>query len=197
MVDFVPEHKFYTDDAELIQRLLRENWDLGIDEHPTIVWGRDSFMADARLGIIQVYQMTRSLSPASIDYRCLNRTSYVGVRVSNQNRERHYAWCDEVYRILMAFRRAGPKMLNGMQFLEVINDKFQNDLSGWYTTTFDVRLVSYSKPVVSAGFGTDLNRLIYDRELMDKAASEAKDAVFISPEEEPCIVIPSNGDDKT
>mgnify|MGYP006873194407 CR=1 FL=1 len=94
----------------------------------------------------------------------------------------------------MAYRRAGPAMLNGMQYLEIVNDKTQNDLSGWYTTTFDVRLVSYSRPVQSAGFGTDLNRLIFDKELKDRAHAIDRDENILSDEFE--YLFHQMGDDK-
>ena len=67
---------------------------------------------------------------------------------------------DEIYRIAMANRRLGQKSLRGYTYFEIINDRIQNDLSGWYTATMDLKLTSYNYPLRSAGFGDRVNRLI-------------------------------------
>lgn len=168
----VPEVTFIPDYAKLLADLIWNEWSLGPENIPTVTYEVESEMVSARLGNIHVYQMTGSSAQASIDYRNVNLTAYVGIKVSTRFRETYYEWVNEVYRILYAYRRAGPRKLKGMMFLDIINLKPQNDLSGWYAGTFDVRLVSHSRPIISAGFGTDLNKQIYLREQQEKVPSE-------------------------
>ena len=60
----------------------------------------------------------------------------------------------------MANRRLGQNRLDGFTYFEVINDRVQNDLSGWYTATMDIKLTSYNDPVKSAGFGKRVNKAL-------------------------------------
>lgn len=169
MNDFtVPETQFVVDYAKLVADLIHDEWSLGPSNTPTITHEVESEMINARLGSIFVYGMTGSPSQASIDYRNVDFTQYVGVKLMTRFRDTYYEWANEIYRIIYSFRRAGPRKLKGMMFMDIINLKPQNDLSGWYAGTFDVRLVSHSRPIVSAGFGTDLNKQIYLRGLMDR-----------------------------
>jgi hypothetical protein len=80
----------------------------------------------------------------------------------------------EIYRIAMANRRLGQKRLGGFTYFEVINDRVQNDLSGWYTATMDIKLTSYNYPIKSAGFGERVN----------KALDEYKESIVSYSDEE-------------
>ena len=60
----------------------------------------------------------------------------------------------------MANRRAGKKRLGGYSYLEINNERFSNDLVGWFTTTIDIKMVSYNTPLRSAGFGDDINKKV-------------------------------------
>lgn len=112
-------------------------------------------MMHIRNGGIFVYQTNRTNRISSVDYRTFERQAYVSLRVTNKDRDQHFQHCEEVYRILMANRRAGPCRLNGYEFLEVVDDLSMNDLSGMYATTIDCRLTGYAHPIRSAGFGVD------------------------------------------
>lgn len=152
-----PETPMYTDDVSLVAQMLKDQWSLGPDQEPNIQFEPEAFMANSmtetgRNGLIYVYQLSRTNRVASTDYRTLERTSHISIRVSNRFRNIHYLWCDEVYRILLANRRLGNADLNGYTFLEINNDQQSNDLSGYYTTTFDIKLTCYASPIRSHGF---------------------------------------------
>lgn len=148
------EHLF-EDNARCIADMLKEQWALGIAEVPVIGYERSSYFMNSRVGAIFVYQTNRTNQISTVDYRTLQRQAYVSVRVTNPDRNRHYAWCEEVYRILMANRRAGPWKLMGYEFMEVLDETSLNDAMGWYQTTFDIRLTTCSHPIRSSGFGVD------------------------------------------
>ena len=60
----------------------------------------------------------------------------------------------------MANRRLGQNRLGGFTYFEVINDRVQNDLSGWNSATMDIKLISYNYPLNSAGFGKRVNEAL-------------------------------------
>lgn len=146
---------FYEDNPRLIAEMLDAQWDLRMGDKPTIVYRRDAYMMHVRNGGIYVYQTNRTNRISTVDYRTLERQAYVSIRVSDPDREGHFRHCEEVYRILMANRRAGPDKLNGYLFMEVVDDLSMNDIQGHYTTTFDIRLKGYAHPIRSSGFGVD------------------------------------------
>ena len=153
----------YEDDAKLIADMLKDQWSLDIGQELVVAYEPSGYMIDSRVGSIYVYLLNRSNRIASADYRTLERHTRVSIRVSNQFRNNHFLWCDEVYRILMANRRAGKGPLGGNTYLEVLSDRTQNDLSGWHTTTIDIDLVSFNTPLRTAGFGDRINRKVADR----------------------------------
>ena len=156
------EYDLYQDDAKMIADMIRDGWSLGPDLDPTITYIPESFMANARVAHIHVYRMTTSYAFASIDYRNMTSTTYIGVRIGTRYRENHFKVVREVQRILAANRRAGPKYLNGYQFLHVVNVKQQNDPSGWYVTSIEIRLVNNAIGYKTAGFGDEINRRIQE-----------------------------------
>lgn len=161
-VEVPVEFDFFQDDVKMIADMLRDGWSLGPDLEPTITYVPESFMANARVAHIHVYRMTTSFAFASIDYRNMSSTTYIGIRVSVRFRENFFTVVREVNRILAANRRAGPKYLNGYQFLHVVSMKPQNDPSGWYVMTFDVRLVNNAIGYKTAGFGDEINKRIQE-----------------------------------
>lgn len=164
MDDVVPETNLYSDDVRLITRLIQDQWSIGMENPLNIEFEPEQQMVNSRIGNVYVYHISRNNRISTVDYRTLERNSKVGVRVATRFRKNHYEWCDEVYRILMANRRLGQgyNNLGYYTFLEVISDRQFTDLSGWYVTTFDVRLTGYNTPLRSAGFGDEINKAIWD-----------------------------------
>ena len=159
----LPELRFYTDDPKLITEMLKREWSLDTMNMPlSIAYEPEQFMTNSRVGHIYVYEVSHSAQPSTTDYRTLERESHLNIRVANRFRDVHYVWVNEVYRILMANRRAGARMLNGYTRIEVLNDRPYNDASGWYVTVIDVKLITPHMPIMSPGFGDIINREIAD-----------------------------------
>lgn len=157
----VREH-LYTDDVRMICDMIEDEWALGADDRPEITYIPEDSMVDARQGMIFVYMVSRRNTPSTIDYRTLQRSTRIAIKMSTRHRDTMFEWSDELYRILMANRRTGKKRLNGNTYLEVLGDRPMQDLSGWYSTTFDIQLTSYATPIRSAGFGNEINKEIDD-----------------------------------
>ena len=169
------EDGLFNEDARFLTELIQSEWSLDMDNIPeSISYEQESFMTNARVGSIYVYEVSVPFGISTTDYATLRRTGHVSIRVSNRFRENHIKWCNEISRILLANRRAGPEILNGYEYLEVTNYRPSNDLSGWYTTTIEVKLTQPHVPVESPGFGSRVN------ELMRKCREQG------SEEEHPC-----------
>jgi len=149
----VGEYQYFNDDPRFIAEMLDDNWDTFPLEKPVITYLPDQWMTSARHAFIYVYQVSRYNSVSSTDYRTIQRTSFVAIRLNCPNRESFFAYFDHIYQIILAHRRIGQAKLHGYTYMEVINDRVINDLSGWYTGTMDVKLTSYNYPVESDGFG--------------------------------------------
>lgn len=160
--DTIRESELYPDNAKMIADMIKKQWSLGAQNECNVGYIVEQLMASARVGYIFVYPISTANQIASTDYHTLQRTARLGIKVSTRMRENHYAWCEEVMRILMANRRRGHKCMRGWLYLEVTGDRQTPDLSGWYTTTFEVKLTTYAKPIRSAGFGDKINKMIED-----------------------------------
>lgn len=158
----VPENKFFTDDASLIANMIKSQWSLGPEYMPNVTYIPEEMAVSARLGYIYVYRITRPNRITTVDYRTLGRESYVSVKLSTRLRKDMFAFGEELFRIFMANRRLGQDRMEGYTYLEVQSDKETRDLSGWYTVTIDLKLVTYNKAIRSAGFGDTINRQIDD-----------------------------------
>lgn len=154
----VPETELNTDDTETIADLLKCQWSLGAGMEPTIQNKPESMMVNARIGSIYVYLINRNTQPSSVDYNTLQRRTYIGIKISCRTRDFWRAWHEEVLRIIMSNRRAGKHPLGGYTFMELTNERFANDLSGWYTSTVEIRLTSFNTPLRTAGMGDCINR---------------------------------------
>lgn len=154
-IDSMDEIEYFTDDARLIAELLKEQWSLGPGEEPNISYVPESFMIQARIGAIYVYPMSMPMNISTVDYRTIQKLGYVSIRLSTRDRDRHFAWGQEVMRILLANRRAPVLRRCGYTFMEVTSSRMTPDLSGWYTTTFDIKLTCYNRGIKSHGFGPD------------------------------------------
>lgn len=139
----------------IISDLIKEQWDMRIGEEPVIGYKRDMYMMNSRVGAIYVYALSIVPQISTVDYRTTQRTAQLSIRITNPDRDRHIRWVNEVYRIIMANRRAGPRVLGGYEFMEVTALSPSNDLSGFYTDTMDIRMTGYAFPIESAGFGVD------------------------------------------
>ena len=168
----VSETTMFTDDVGMIGNIIRNQWSLGPGHEVNVAYKPSSYMVNARLGQIYVYLTSRNNKVSSTDYRTLERRSHLSVRVSNPNREEHYLWCDEVYRIILANRRLGQRRFGGYTHMELRDDHTSNDLAGWYTTTIEIELISPATPILSAGFGDRINREIRDREIRESTPQD-------------------------
>lgn len=160
--DVIREPKFFTDDCALIAEMLKSQWSLGPGETPEILYIPEQLAVNARVGYIYVYPMNRSYNISSIDYQNLTVRSTIGIKLSTRFRDKHFLWSGEIIRILLANRRRGPRCLMDYLYLELLGDRQMTDLSGWYSTTFDIRLTTFAKGIRSAGFGDRINNEIAD-----------------------------------
>lgn len=151
------ESVMFSDDVGCIAKILREDWSLPPIDTPRIDYVPESFMAYAMPAYIYVYQVSRYNSISSTDYKTLQRNSFIGIRISTRSRDKLYQYMEEVYRILMANRRAGPEYLNHYTYMEAINDHIDNGSNGWYSATIDVKMISYCFRLKSPGFGREVN----------------------------------------
>lgn len=146
-----------SDDVGCIAKILKDDWSLPPYDTPVIDYVPEAVMAYAMPAYIYVYQVSRYNSISSTDYRTLQRNSFIGIRISTRSRDKLYLYLDEVYRILMANRRAGPQYLNHYTYMEAINDHIDNSANGWYSATVDVKMISYCFRIKSPGFGKEIN----------------------------------------
>lgn len=160
--DVVPENRFFTDDAALIANMIKDEWSLGPEYMPNVTFVPEEMAVSARLGYIYVYRITRPNRITTVDYRTLGRESYVSVKLSTRLRKDMFAFGEELMRIFLANRRLGQDRMQGYTYMEIQSDKETRDLSGWYTVTIDLKLVTYNKAIRSAGFGDTINRQIDD-----------------------------------
>ena len=151
------ESILFSDDVGCITKILKDEWSLGPRDTPVIDFVPEATMALAMPAYIYVYQVSRYNSISSTDYRTLQRNSFIGIRISTRSRDKMYEYMDEVYRILMANRRAGPQYLNHYTYMEAINDHIDNNSTGWYSATIDIKMISYCFRVRSPGFGKEIN----------------------------------------
>lgn len=161
-VDPVPENPFFTDDVELVASILKDQWSLPIGYEPVIQYKPESMLVNAGIGSIYVYQTSRSSRPNSVDMRTVQRNSYVTIRISCRHRNYFLMWGEEVYRIIMANRRAGKKVLYPYTYMELTSERPSNGMQGWYQVTFEVKLTSFNHHARSAGFGDKINRKLDD-----------------------------------
>lgn len=142
------------DMPKLVADMIRGQWDLAMGDEPVIYYDRNSYSAYLRVGGLYIYTVNISVPTIStVDYRTTQRNYYLDIRIMNPNREKNIAWINEVYRILMANRRAGPKKLGGYEFLEVTAVEQINDTTAWYAATISVKFTGYAFPIHSSGFG--------------------------------------------
>ena len=160
--DVVQENSFFTDDARTIAEMIKREWSLGPEYMPNVTYIPEEMAVSARLGYVYVYRVSRVNKITTVDYRTLGRDSHLAVKLSTRLRKDLLAFGDELFRIFMANRRLGQDRMDGYTYLEVMNDREMRDLSGWYSVTIELKLVTYNKAIRSAGFGDTINRQIDD-----------------------------------
>lgn len=144
---------FDPDLPAIVSDMIKGQWSLEIGDEPVVAYKRDSYMMNSRVGAIYVYMLSVVPQISTVDYRATQRVAQLSIRITNPHRDRHIRWVNEVYRILMANRRAGPRKLGGYEFLEITSLTPSNDLSGFYTDTIDIRMTGYAFGIESDGFG--------------------------------------------
>ena len=152
----VGEYEYFNDDVLMIHDMLADNWDTFSEEgveKPQFEYMPEKWAGDGRHAMVYIYQISRYNSVSSTDYETLQRTSYISIRTTARHRRQFHVIVNNIYRILLAHRRIGQRNLGGYTWLEIINDRSLNDLTGWYTNTLDVKLVTYNYPIKSDGFG--------------------------------------------
>lgn len=152
-----PEEDFFPDDVAMITNLLKEGWSLGLSQRPIISYDLQTLYADARSSYIYVYHVSGYNSISSTDYRSTQVTTFLGIKISCPFRKQLYRTMREVYRILLSNRRAGPSQLNGYTYFEIISHHLDDGELGWYSSTIDLKLMSYCRPIFSPGFGPEVN----------------------------------------
>ena len=153
----LPEEDFFPDDVAMVTKILQDEWSLGLTQRPVISYDQQALYSNARQAYIFVYHVSGYNSISSTDYRSTQATTFLGIKVSCPFRKQLYTTIREVYRILLANRRAGPKHLNGYTYFEIISHHLDEGELGWYSGTIDVKLMSYCRPIYSPGFGKDIN----------------------------------------
>jgi len=159
-----PENEFFMDDVAVITKMLQDSWSLGPEDTPVISYEMEGMMVDARKSYVFVYHVSRYNSVSSTDYLTLQRTSFVDIRVSSRSRKKLYEYTQEIYRIIYANRRLGPKYLNGYTWIEITNDRIGNDAQGWYSVLLSTKLMSYAYPIRSPGFGDEINAKVLEHQ---------------------------------
>lgn len=156
----VQETEFYPDDERMLAELLKDQWSLPIGYEPVIQYEPESYMVNAGVGSIYIYTTSTSPQINTTDYNAVGLTTYASFRVSARVREFHRMWCNEILRIIIANRRIGKCVLGPYTYMEPLAIRKTNDLSGWYTTTIEARLVSHNTPIRSAGMGDEINKIV-------------------------------------
>lgn len=146
------ETPFFTDDAATVSHILEKNWSLG-KYRPTFTYGAEAMMTDALVGNVHVTQTSRYANCASCDSVSWQRQSFLAIRISSRSRDIFFAMGQEVYRICMLYRRAGPKLLKGYATLEITDDQQHDGLDGWYSGVIDIKMTYPYRHMTSGGFG--------------------------------------------
>jgi len=159
----VEEYLFFTDDAAVIAKLLRDEWSLGPENTPNIMYVPETYVVNSRVGSIYVYVAgAPRMKISTTDYRTLDKSVKVNIKLDTRFRETHFKWGQEIMRIILANRRLGRRGQVGANYLELTNYRPLPNESGWYTTVFEVVLTYHNMAIRSAGFGDKINRQIED-----------------------------------
>lgn len=146
--------KLFTDDVKMLADLIRDNWSLEFNSVPNIYFDQNSMARNNVPSSIYIYSLGVSNSRVGINYEAVKRTHRLSVDVQTPvNRQLHFDMCNEVYRILMSFRRAGKDVLGGWDYMDVTANGFKSGYSAYYQDSMDVTLTSEITIIESPGFG--------------------------------------------
>lgn len=144
---------FYTDGAELIARLLHDNWSLDMNDVPNFYYRADTNFRSQRPGSIFCYNVRTDYTKQGIDYGSVREVKRVSIDVQNPtNEERHYRWVNEVLRIIQRYRRGGPCMLEGGVYLDWSGVTDRLGYTNYYHSVLDVAIIREVKPLAESGF---------------------------------------------
>ena len=173
--DVTAEEDFFPDDVAMVTKMLKDEWSPAWQHMPIISYDQQGLYADARSSYIFVYHVSGYNSISSTDYRSTQATTFLGIKVSCPFRNQLYNCIREIYRILLANRRAGPDRLNGYTYFEIISHHLDEGELGWYSGTIDIKLMSYCRPIYSPGFGAEINARYPEPKIPEKELDRAGD----------------------
>ena len=104
--DVTAEEDFFPDDVAMVTKMLKDEWSPAWQHMPIISYDQQGLYADARSSYIFVYHVSGYNSISSTDYRSTQATTFLGIKVSCPFRNQLYNCIREIYRILLANRRA-------------------------------------------------------------------------------------------
>lgn len=152
---YTDEDAFFTDDVATICSILEENWDIPLPK-PNFYREQDTMVRNNNPGSIYIYSLGRNNQRYGINYDSVKRTHRISIDVQNpENRQRHYDWMNEIYRILMKYRRAGKCRLQGWDYIEISNDTFRQGYTRFYHDVMEINLIREVRLISSGGYGTD------------------------------------------
>lgn len=154
------EEIFYSDDTEMVCRLISDNWELDPANKPLFYYdkcdeqGRNVMARQNQGASIYIYDLGKNMSRQSINYDSMRWSHRICIDIQNPvNRERHYELMNEVYRILMKYRRAGRYQLGGWDYFEISNEQYKSGYVAYYHATIEINLIREVKPLPDSGFG--------------------------------------------
>lgn len=155
----MPAYPLYSDDEAMICGLLKDEWSLEFDK-PKFYYLPNALARDNNPGSIYIYDLSRSYpAPRGTNYEFTKMVRRMGIDIQvPENRERKYRYVNEVLRILMKYRRAGPDRLGGWEYLEIGTITDRQGYVNFYHTVIEISLTRECNPLIQAGFGNDCRR---------------------------------------
>lgn len=139
------------DDAAMLCRMLEEDWpDTPGEPRPSFAYDREKYMMDSRYGSVFVYLVSSPKSVADIDFRTVDRTPRLAIKLACRSRDLMFRWARIIESILQSHRRSMNRF-SPYQYLEVTNERPDNSADGWYSYTYDIKLTGYHVPIRSDG----------------------------------------------
>lgn len=154
------EEVYYSDDTRMVCELISSHWEYDPANKPLFYFdksdeqGRNVTARQSQRGSIYIYSLGKNITRQSINYDSMRWTHRICIDIQNPvNRERHYAWMNEVYRILWKYRRAGRYQLGGWDYFDISNESYKPGYVAYYHATIEINLVREVKRLPGGGFG--------------------------------------------
>lgn len=142
---------YVNDDAKMLCDMLAEDWPATPGEpRPTFVYEREKLMMDSRYGNVFVYLVSSPKNIADTDFRTVDRTPRLAIKLACRSRDLMFRWARIIESILQSHRRA-MRAVGPYTYLEVINERPDNNADGWYAYTYDVKLTGFHIPIRGNG----------------------------------------------